>query len=120
MPTRNLANFCASRLMFFALGLESKIDHHDGVLLDDADQQDDSNQGHHGEIVMRDLQRKNCAHSGRRQRRKNCNGMDVALIQHAEHDVDGDHGGQNQKWFRRQRILECSRRPLKRRVNAGG
>src|SRR5258708_28106013 len=35
-----------------ALGLEREVDHHDGVLLDDADQQDDADQSDDAEIVM--------------------------------------------------------------------
>ena len=33
-----------------ALGLEGEVDHHDGVLLDDADEQDDADQGDDAEI----------------------------------------------------------------------
>ena len=36
---------------------KSEIDHHDGVLLHDADQQDDSNQSDYAEILMADKKR---------------------------------------------------------------
>ena len=32
--------------------------------------------------------------------------MDEALVQHAQHDVDGDEGGDQQEHLARQRILE--------------
>src|SRR5579863_1554090 len=42
--------------------------------------------------------------------------MDVTLVEHPEHDVDGDQRGQNQKWLVAERglkglcgALECSR-----------
>ena len=37
-------------LPFVALGLEREIDHHDGILLHDADQQDDADHGDDAEI----------------------------------------------------------------------
>ena len=39
------------RLPSFALGLEREVDHHDRVLLDDADEQDDADERDHAEIV---------------------------------------------------------------------
>jgi len=39
-------------LALLALGLQREVDHHDGVLLDDADQQDDADQGDDAEIVV--------------------------------------------------------------------
>ena len=39
------------RLAFLALRLQREVDHHDGVLLHDADQQDDSDQRDDVEIV---------------------------------------------------------------------
>ena len=46
--------------------------------------------------------------------------MDVAFIQHAQHDVNGDQRGQNQHRLVRQRNLESLRRALKFRLDAGG
>src|ERR1700736_6292071 len=51
------------RPAFFALGLQSKVNHHDGVFLDDANQQDDSNQRNHAEFRAAQQQRQNRAHS---------------------------------------------------------
>ncbi len=41
------------RKPFRALGLEREVDHHDRVLLDDADQQDDADQGDDAELGVR-------------------------------------------------------------------
>ena len=38
------------RLAFVALGFQREVDHHDGVLLHDADQQDDADQRDHTQI----------------------------------------------------------------------
>ena len=39
-----------SRFALLALGLERKVDHHDGVLLHNADEQDDADQRNHAEF----------------------------------------------------------------------
>ena len=69
--------------MLFTLGVESEVDHHDGVLFHDADQQDDSYQRYDSEVVASNLQREDRAHACRRQCRENRDGVDIALIQHA-------------------------------------
>ena len=43
--------------------------------------------------VLHQHQRQQRAHAGRGQRRQNGDRMDVALVQHAEHDVDGHQRG---------------------------
>ena len=83
-------------LPFVALGLQREVDHHDGVLLHDPDQQDDADQRDHAQLRAEQQQRQQRAHSGRRQRRKNRDRMDVALVQNAEHDIDGHQRRQNQ------------------------
>ena len=53
----------------------------------------------------------------RRQSRENRDGMDVALVQHAQHDVDRQQSGQDQDRLRRERILEGRRGSLEAAVN---
>ena len=48
-----LINRVVRILALFALGFEREIDHHDGVLLHDADQQHDADNRHHASIPMR-------------------------------------------------------------------
>ena len=64
-------------------------------------------------------QRQQRAHAGRRQRGKNRDGMDEALIEDAEHDVDRDQRGQNQQRFVGERILERRRGALEVGLQAG-
>ena len=91
-----LVDRLARRLAFVALGVEREVDHHDRVLLHDADQQDDADDGDDAEIVAERHQRKQRADAGRRQGRQDRDRMDVALVEHAQHDVHRDDGGEDQ------------------------
>ena len=89
------------RQAFVALGIEREVDHHDRVLLDDAHQQHDADQRDHREVVAEQHQREQRADAGRGQRRENCQRVDEALVQHAEHDVDRDRrrrGSATARW----------------------
>ena len=90
-------------------GLEREVDHHDRVLLDDAHQQDDADQADDRQILPEQHQRQDRADAGRRQRRQDGDRVDVALIEHAEHDVDGDDGGKDQPGLPGQRFGEFRR-----------
>ena len=75
-----------------ALGFEGEIDHHDGVLLDDADQHDDSDERVDIELVVKDQQRGQRAQSGGGQTRENRDGVDEALVENPQHHVDHQDG----------------------------
>ena len=90
-----------------ALGLEGKIDHHDGVLLHDADQQDDADQRDDAELGVHEQQREQRADAGRRQRGKNRDRMNEALVEHSEHDVDGEQRGDDEEWLAGERFLKA-------------
>ena len=92
--------------------MDSEIHHHDPVLLDDADQQDDADQRDHRQVVTADPQDQQRTEAGRRQRRQDRQRVDVALVQQAEHDVHGDQRGRDQVRLRRQRVAERLRRTL--------
>jgi hypothetical protein len=47
---------------FLALRLQGEIDHHDGVLLDDADQEDDADEGDDAEVVAEEQQHQQRPH----------------------------------------------------------
>src|SRR5579862_6702156 len=51
-------------LSVFALGLESEVDNHDSVFLDDADQQNNSDDGNHAEILAEENEREKSANAG--------------------------------------------------------
>ena len=78
-----------------ALGIEREIDHHDRVLLHDANEQNDSNKRDDAEIGTAKDQREQRAHSGGRQRRKDRDRMNVAFIKNAQNDVDGHKRREN-------------------------
>ena len=103
-----------------ALGLEREVDHHDRVLLDDAHQQDDADQADHRQVLSEQHQRQNGADAGRRQRREDGDRVDVALIEHAEHDVDRDQRGQDQPGLAGQRFGEFRRVAANRRRRCCG
>ena len=104
----------ARRLALLALGVEREVDHHDRVLLDDADQQDDADDRDDVEVVAGDQQRQQRADAGRGQRREDRDRVDEALVEHAQHDVDGDDRRQHQQQLVRQRRLERRGRALER------
>ena len=106
--------------MLHTFCFEREVDHHDGILLHDTDQQDDADQGYDAEIVAGNQQRENCADTGRGQRGENREGMNVALVEHSEHDVNGDDGGQNEPGLARKRIVKGSRGSLKTGIDAAG
>ncbi len=76
--------------------LDREVDHHDAVLLDDADQQHDADDAVHRQRQPAHHQRQQRAHAGRGQGGNNGEGVDVAFIQHAQHDVDQHQRGQQQ------------------------
>ena len=85
--------------------------------LHDADEQDDADQRDDAELGVRDHQRQKRAHAGRGQRGDDGDGVDVALVEHAQHDVDGDQRGQDQERLVGQRGLEGRGRALEAGVD---
>ena len=80
-------------LTLIALGLQREIDHHDGILLHNADEQDDADDGDHVEINVKEHESQHGADAGRGQRGNDREGMNQALIQNAQHDKDGQQCG---------------------------
>ncbi len=108
------------RLAVVALGIEREVDHHDGVLLHDADEQDDADERDDAELGSGEHEGENGADAGRRQRGDDGDGVDVALVEHAQHDVDGDKCGENEQRLVGERVLEGGGRSLEAGVDAGG
>ena len=102
-----------------ALRLQREVHDHDAVLLHNADQQDDADDGDHAQILAEEHERQQRAHAGRRQRGENGDGVNEALVENAEHDVDGDQRGQNQQRFIGERIVERCRGALEVGLQAG-
>ncbi len=117
---RRLVDRLLGWLSLRALGVQREVDHHDGVLLDDADQQDDPDERDHAEVDAADEQRQDRADAGRGQRREDRDRVDVALVEHAEHDVDGHERGEDEQRLVRERGAEGLRRALEAPIDARG
>ncbi len=83
-------------LALLALRLQGEVDHHDAVLLDDADEQDDADEGDEAEIRAADQQGQQGPHPGRRQGGEDGDRVDVALVENPQHDVDRQQRRQDQ------------------------
>ena len=106
------ASRIASRalLSVVPLGLDGEVDHHDRVLLHDADQHDDADEGVDAEVQLEDHQREQRAEPGEGQARENGERVDEALVQNAEHQVDHQDGEDQQDQQALLRLLERLRR----------
>ncbi len=101
------------RQPLIALGLQGKVDHHDCILLHDADEQDDADQGDDAQFGSGKEQSQN------RARRpaggnggKNGKRMDQALVKNAEHDVNRHQRREDQILLILERVLKGLRRAL--------
>ena len=81
--------------VFDSFRFEGEVNHHDGVLLHDANQQNDPDQANDTEIVAGDQQRQDGSDAGGGQSREDGDGMNVALVQNSQHDINRDDGGQD-------------------------
>ena len=98
--------------------IEREVDHHDGVLLDDADQQNHPDQGDDAEFGVEHEQSQHRANSRRGQGGQNGDRVNVAFVQNAQHDIHGDQGGGDQQRLAVQRLLESLCRALEAAVDA--
>jgi hypothetical protein len=94
------------------LGFEGEVDHHDPVLLHQADEQDDADDGDHVQGLSGEVQREQCAERGRGQGGEDGDRVDTALVEDAEHDVHGHHRGEHEEERARERGTERVRGPL--------
>ena len=100
--------------------LDREVDHEDGVLLHDADEQDDANEGHNGEVRAREEQGENGAASGRGQGGDDRERVDETFIQNAEHEIDGHQGREDQEGLVGEGGLEGLRGALETPMDRAG
>ena len=100
------------------LRLDGEVDEEDGVLLHDPDEEEQADDGDDAEVHPEDHQRHERADAGRRQRRQDRDRVDVALVEHAEHDVDGEERRGDEQRLVLERRREGLRRPLEVGVDA--
>src|ERR1035437_3256810 len=99
-----------------SLQLKGKIHHHDAVLLHNADEQYEADDGHNTQVLMEEDEREKGAHPCRRKSRQNSNRMDETLIDPPQEDVVRRQSSENQQGFIRERIPERCRRTLEIRL----
>ncbi len=108
------------RALLVAFQMDRDIDHHDGVLLHDADEQDDADQRDHRERHAEQQQGQGGADPGRRQRRQDGQGVNGVFVENAQDNVDGDEGREDQQRYRRQRLGKNLGRTLEAAMDRGG
>jgi hypothetical protein len=79
------------------LGLEGEVDHHNAVLFYDANEQNDSDDADDVEVEVEEAKGEEGADAGRWQRGEDGKGVDEALVEHPEHDVDSDQRGEDEE-----------------------
>ena len=85
---------------------QRKVDQHDAILFNDADQQDDADDTNHIERHAEQHQRQQGAKPRGGQGGDDRERMDRALVEHAEDEINDDQGGGDQDRRARQRSLE--------------
>ena len=103
-----------------ALRIEREVNHHDGVLENNADQQHDADHRDDSQVLAVEHEREERTHTGGWQCREDRHRVHVALVEHAQHDVHGDNGRKKEEQRVVERSLEGERRALETRLQARG
>src|SRR6185437_2270355 len=108
------------RLVVFALSDQGEVDHHDGVLLHDADEQDDADHRDDRKIDLEDKQSEERTDARRWERGENGERVNEALVEDAKNDIDRYDREQDEDGHGREGLLECLRRAGKSALDRGG
>ena len=91
---------------FAALQLQREVDHHDGVLHHDTDQQEQPQHGDQTQTLAAELERQQRTQPGRRQGRENGQRMQRTLVEHTEHQIHRQqHGNKDPRLNRSAKIV---------------
>ncbi len=115
----SLVNRIDRILPSLALDLNGKINHQNGVLLDEADEENDADKRDDVQIRLDELNREERADASRRNGGKNGDGMNKTFVKDAENDVNSGESGDDQNQLVGERILVSLSGALKRGVNRG-
>ena len=88
---------CSGADALLAFGVQGEVNHHDGVFLDNADEQDDADEGDQGEFDVEEHQGQQGADAGGGQAGKNGDGMNVAFVEDAQNNIYDNDGGQDEE-----------------------
>src|SRR5438552_1589362 len=80
-----------------AARLDREVDHHDPVLLHEADEEDDADEGVDRELGLEDEERQERAEAGEGKRRQDRERVEEVLVQDAEHHVDDEDGHEEEE-----------------------
>ena len=80
-----------------ALRIDGEVDHHDRVLLHDADEHDEADKTVDVQVEPKNHQRQQRAETGGRQAGQNGDRMDEAFVKDSEDDVDDQDGHDEQR-----------------------
>ena len=89
----------------FAFGLQGEVDHHDGVFLDDADEENDADDGDDVEVLFEEHEGEHGADAGGGKRGDDGERVHEAFVEDAENDVDREERGENQDGFAAEGLL---------------
>ncbi len=87
------------------LRLQREVDHHDGVLLHQTDQQHHADDGNDIQVLPEQDQCQHRPDAGRRQTGNDGQGMHQAFVKHAQHDEYGQQCGEHQDRLGTQGLL---------------
>src|SRR5215471_73341 len=90
------------RETLLALGMKGEVDHHDPVLLDDADQQEDADDGDHAQIEAKRHQQQDRPDSRGWQGRQNGDRVDGAFVENAQDEINDNQSRGDQERRARQ------------------
>ena len=82
-----------------AFGVEREVDDHDAVLLHDANEQDNADDGDHIQVLVEEPEREQRADTCGGKGGEDCDGMNEALVEDAQHDIDSHQRGEDKPCF---------------------
>ncbi|MEJ0041851.1 MAG: hypothetical protein WDM81_06410 [Rhizomicrobium sp.] len=111
---------CSAGRFSPALRRDREVHHHDAVLLHDADQEDDADDRDDREVETEQREHQERADAGGGEGRQDGQRVDVALVEHAQDEIDRDERGGDEIGFGGERILEGLRVALERSDHGAG
>ena len=97
----------------------AKFDDHDGVLFDNADEQDNAQERVEVEILAEEQQCEKCTESCGGKTGEDRDGVDQALVKNAEDEIDDHHRDDEQQAETFEGALKLRGGPLKGEVHTG-
>ena len=94
------------RFLFFSNGDVGEVDHHNAVFHDDSNEENEADERIDGEGLIEDVKGEEAAEEGRGKGAHYSEGMDEALIENAQHDIDDEKGEDHEESEAGERLLK--------------